>query len=97
MRRRSRSYVGGSADSSLPLETALDEHVPERLSVKMLSASWPQILPKALEFVVISSFSRAMLSCLMQNEASSALSTSEADGSESSQHGRLPFLSSIRR
>lgn len=42
-------------------------------------------------------FFRAMMSCLMQNEASSALSSSEAASSESSRPGRLPFLSSIRR
>lgn len=46
---------------------------------------------------MISSRFRAMISCLMQNEASSALSCSEADISESSWHGRLSLLSSIHR
>lgn len=46
---------------------------------------------------MISSRFRATISCLMQNEASSALSCTEADSSESSWHGRLSFLSSIHR
>lgn len=79
---RNRICVDGPADRALPPETALDEHLPKRLQLKMLSARWPRILPKALEFVMTSSFFRAMMPCLMQNEASSTLSSSEADGSK---------------
>lgn len=78
MRKQSRNCVGGSADSTLSPETALDEHVPERLYLRMLSARWPQILPKALEFVMVSSFFRTTKPCLMQNEALPALCSGEA-------------------
>lgn len=78
MRKQSRICVGGSADRTLSPETALDEHIPERLYLRTLSARWPQILPKALEFVVIPSFLRAMKSCLTQNEALPALTSGEA-------------------
>lgn len=77
MRKQSRNCVG-SADRTLSPETALDEHVPERLYLRILSARWPQILPKALEFVMVSSFFRTMKSCLMQNEVLPTLSSGEA-------------------
>lgn len=78
MRKQSRTCVGGSAHRTLSPETVLDEHVPERLYLRILSARWPQILPKALEFVMIPSFFRTMKPCLMQNEALPALSSGEA-------------------
>lgn len=50
-------------------------------SWKILPAQQPQIPSNAMEFVMISPFLRALMSHLVQNEVSAALSSSEAEGS----------------